>query len=75
MCLGVPVKIVEVNDKMGKAEIGGVLREVNLSFMEDIKIGDYILMHAGFAIQKMDEEEAMKTLTLINEVLDSYEVS
>jgi hydrogenase expression/formation protein HypC len=68
MCLAVPMKLVEIDEsKNGKAEAGGVLYSVNLRLIPDVKIGDYIIIHAGFAIEKLDEEEARKTLELFSE--------
>jgi len=68
MCLAVPMKLVEIDDlKNGKAEVGGVSYSVNLKLIPDAKIGDYIIIHAGFAIEKLDEEEAHKTLELFSE--------
>jgi len=69
MCLGIPVKIVEKNGYQGICEIGGVKREVDLRFTEDIKKGDYVILHAGFAIQKLNEAEAKETLSLLKEML------
>ena len=69
MCLGIPVKIVEKKGRTGIAEIGGVKREVDLRLVEDAEIGDYVILHAGFAIQKLDEKEAQETLDLIREIL------
>jgi hydrogenase assembly chaperone HypC/HupF len=65
MCLGIPLRIIEINEEIGIGEIGGVEREVNLRFIEDIKVGDYVISHAGFAIQKLDEKEANETLALL----------
>ena len=65
MCLGIPLRIIEINEEIGIGEIGGVEREVNLRFIEDIKVGDYVISHAGFVIQKLDEEEANETLALL----------
>lgn len=64
MCLAVPVKILEISGKTGKAEIGGVRREINLTFIEDLNIGDYVLLHAGFAIQVIDEKEALEAIEI-----------
>lgn len=68
MCLAVPMKLVEIGDDTGIAELGGVKREVNLGLLEGIDIGDYIIVHAGFAIQKLDKKEAEKTLGLLREL-------
>ena len=68
MCLAVPMKLVEIGDDTGIAELGGVTREVNLGLLEGINIGDYIIVHAGFAIQKLDKEQAEETLDLLREL-------
>ncbi len=67
MCLAVPMKLLDVKGEVGKADLGGIVKEVSLSLIEDVKIGDYVLIHAGFAIQKIDEEEALKTILLLKE--------
>lgn len=65
MCLAVPGKIVEKDEKgMGKVDVMGVLREVSFTLAPEAEIGDYVLVHAGFAIQVIDEDEAMKTLAI-----------
>ena len=69
MCLGIPVKILEKQGTSGIGEIGGVKRKVDLRFLEDIEIGDYVILHAGFAIQKLDKNEAAETLSLLKEVI------
>ena len=69
MCLGIPAKVVEKTNGAGIAEIGGVKREVDLRLVEEAKVGDYVILHAGFAIQKLDEEEAKETLELLEKVL------
>jgi hydrogenase expression/formation protein HypC len=72
MCLGIPAKIVEIypqgNLKMAKVDFGGVMKEVCLEYVPEAQIGDYCLVHVGFAISLMDEEEAQETLKLIGEV-------
>ena len=52
------------------AEVGGVKREINLMLLDDVKIGDYVIVHAGSAIQKLDEAEAEKTLSLLREMVE-----
>ncbi len=70
MCLAVPGEIIALEGVVGKVDFGsGVIRDVNMSML-DIEIGDYVIVHAGFAIQKMDEEEAKKTLKLFEELLE-----
>jgi hydrogenase expression/formation protein HypC len=69
MCLAIPAKVVELNGDIAKVDFGeGVLREVNVALVE-VKVGDYVLVHAGYAIQILSEEEAMETLKLWNEIL------
>ncbi len=70
MCLAVPMKVIEINGYLGTAEVGGVKREINLMLLDDIKLGDYVIVHAGSAIQKLDEVEAEKTLSLLREMVD-----
>jgi hydrogenase expression/formation protein HypC len=68
MCLGIPVKIVSRQDQRGIAEISGVTREIDLRLLEDVNVGDYVILHAGFGIQKIDEREALETLTLLRQM-------
>ncbi len=74
MCLGVPGKIVEIYDKsglkMGKVDFGGVTREACLDFVPEAKIGEYTVIHVGFAISLLSEEEALKTLEMLREITD-----
>ncbi len=66
MCLAVPVRLKEKkSDVLGTFEYGGVLKEVNLQLLNEISEGDYILVHAGFAIEKLDEADAEETLALM----------
>ncbi len=66
MCLAVPVRLKEKkSDTLGTFEYGGVLKEVNLQLLNEINEGDYILVHAGFAIEKLDEADAEETLVLM----------
>jgi hydrogenase expression/formation protein HypC len=72
MCLGVPGKITEVTDnallRMGKVDFGGVIREVCLAYVPEADVGDYVVVHVGFAISQIDEEEARQTFELMKEV-------
>jgi hydrogenase expression/formation protein HypC len=68
MCLAIPMKIIEIKDKRGIVEVGGVKREVGLQLMKEIKVGDYVIVHAGFAIQILDEKEAKETIALFEEM-------
>ncbi len=62
MCLAVPMELVEHNGFRGVAKLGGVSREVNLMLVPDIKVGDFVIIHAGCAISVLDREEAEKTI-------------
>jgi len=68
MCWAIPTRLVEIDGQIGKVEIGGTVREIGLQLVEDPQVGDYVLIHAGFAIEKVDEEEAAKTLELLAEI-------
>jgi hydrogenase expression/formation protein HypC len=72
MCLGIPGKIIEVYEtsglKMGKVDFGGVIRETCLAYVPDAQVGDYTIVHVGFALNIIDEEEAQKTLELLDEI-------
>jgi hydrogenase expression/formation protein HypC len=68
MCLAVPAKVVEISGSTARVEIGGNIREANLSLVEDAKVGDYVMLHAGFAIAKYEPEEALRTLELWKEI-------
>ena len=69
MCLAVPGKIVKIEGDVGDIDFGGVIRKANITMVE-AKVGDWAIVHAGFAIELLDEEEAQKTLELWNAVLD-----
>jgi hydrogenase expression/formation protein HypC len=78
MCLAVPGKIVEIYETngllMGKIDFGGVVREVCLTFVPEAKVGDYTIIHVGFALNLIDEKEAMETLTLLDEISNQGEM-
>ena len=67
MCLAVPVKVIEINGDEGTVEIENVRYTADLRLVEDVKKGDYVIVHAGFAIRKLDEIEAKETLKLLKE--------
>ena len=69
MCLAVPSKIIEINGDLGKVDVDGVIRETSLMLLDDPKIGEYVIVHAGFAISRMDEEAALKTLADMRAIL------
>lgn len=71
MCLAIPAKIVKIKEDKAQVDFGeGVLREVNVALV-NVKIGEYVLVHAGYAIQVLSKEEALETLRLWNEILEA----
>jgi hydrogenase expression/formation protein HypC len=72
MCLAVPGKVVEIDTNtrpvMGKVSFGGIKKEVCLDLVPDVKIGEYVIVHVGFAINKLNEEEAQETLKLLEQM-------
>lgn len=75
MCLAVPGKIVNItNELTALVDLAGVEREVSLELVPEAKEGNYVLVHAGFAIQVMDEEEALKTLELFKELMEHEKI-
>ena len=74
MCLGVPGKIVEIYARnglqMGKIDFGGVLREACLAYVPEAQVGQYAMIHVGFALNLLDEQEAQETLALLKEIAD-----
>ena len=66
MCLGVPVRIEQITGNSAVASVGGVKREIGIELTPDVKVGEYVLLHAGFAIQQIDEKEAQETLKLLD---------
>ena len=70
MCLAIPLEVVEIKDNLAKVSVGDTEREVYLDLIDEVKTGDFIIVHAGFAIEKLDREEAEKTLSLFKEIAD-----
>jgi hydrogenase expression/formation protein HypC len=72
MCLAVPGRVVEIwerdGTRMAQVDFGGVLKEVCLEFVPDIEVGEYTIVHVGFALQRLDEQSAMETLALFREL-------
>ncbi len=67
MCLAIPSKIVDINDNMGTIDVAGVRREASLLLLEAPQVGDWVIVHAGFAIQKIDEATAQESLRYLRE--------
>ena len=68
MCLSVPALVVKIDGEMADVSVGGAIFRAGLQMVENVSAGDYILLHAGFAIQKISEEEALETLNLLKEL-------
>jgi hydrogenase expression/formation protein HypC len=69
MCLGIPAKVIEIDDsQQGKVDYLGTKVRVSFALLEDIRPGDWVIVHAGFAITRLDEEEARETLSLLREI-------
>ena len=69
MCLAIPAQIIELRDSdQAVVDLAGVRKEVSLSLVEDVAIGDYVIVHVGFALNKLDPEEAAETLALFNQM-------
>jgi hydrogenase expression/formation protein HypC len=68
MCLSIPAMVLKIEGDLADVSIGGAIFKAGLQMVENIRPGDYILLHAGFAIQKLDENEALETLELLKEM-------
>ncbi len=73
MCLAIPSRVVKIENNIGTIEIDGVTREASLLLLEDVKVGDYVIVHAGFAIHKIDEETALQSLAFLREAAEYME--
>ena len=72
MCLAIPTLITSIEGTTARAEIGGVERTISLTLTPEARVGDYVLIHTGFAICIVDEEEAQETLQLLKELAEFY---
>ena len=68
MCLSIPAKIIEIENDKARAKIGNNIIEIGLHLVDDVKVDDYVLVHTGYALQKIDEEEAIEMIRLLNEL-------
>jgi len=75
MCLGVPMRIVSIDGETAICEIDRVKREASLMMIEDARVGDFVLIHAGFAMEKLDQADAEATLQLFRELLAKSETA
>ena len=70
MCLAIPMRIIEMEEWVGVAEVDGVTRKVRLDLLPEVNLGDYVLVHAGLAIARVDAVEAEETLSLLRKLAD-----
>ncbi len=71
MCLAMPMKIKNIDGNSAECEAGGLTQKVRIDFVSDARPGDYLMVHAGFAIEKMTEKEALENLELLEEIRDA----
>ncbi|MDP2922589.1 MAG: HypC/HybG/HupF family hydrogenase formation chaperone [Candidatus Omnitrophota bacterium] len=71
MCLAYPMRVEEIKDTRAIVSAEGIKKEINIEFLKDVKIGDYVMVHAGFAIEKFDSKEAKKTIEYFKEYKDA----
>ena len=69
MCLALPAKVLTLQDaNMATVEVGGVQKDISLGLLEDVAVGDYVIVHVGYALSRIDEEEARNTLAMFAEI-------
>ena len=73
MCLAIPAKIVDIDKQSATVEVGGVTRQASIVLLPDARLGNYILIHAGFAISLVDEAEALETIKLFQQLSEGLE--
>ena len=78
MCLAIPGKIISIQEtddlmRSGKVSFGGIVKDINLAYVPEAKVGEYVIVHVGFALSTMDEEEAQKTLNLLQEMEGGFD--
>lgn len=68
MCLGLPARVVNIDGSSAEVEMMGVINKISVELLENVKVGDYVLVHAGCAIQIVDQDEAARTIDIFNEI-------
>jgi len=68
MCLGIPLKIIEINDGDAVGELNGIKRKIRIDLVKNVSVGDFVMVHAGFAIEIMKEEQAMEAIEILKEL-------
>jgi len=71
MCLSLPARVIAIDGEMAEVSVGGAVFRAGLQMVDDVTVGDYVLLHAGFAIEKLKEEDALETLRLLQEIDDT----
>ena len=71
MCLSLPARVVSVDGEMAEVSVGGTCFRAGIQMVDDVRVGDYLLLHAGFAIEKLSEEDALETLRILKEMDDT----
>lgn len=71
MCLAIPAKVLSIDGDNAMIELGGTEREASLMLLEGVSVGDWVIVHAGFAIEKLSEEDAAQTFALLKEIMES----
>ena len=74
MCLAIPARVIQIEEGLGLVELGGVVREASFMLLPDAQVGNYVLLHAGYALQKVDEAEAEETIRLLAELAEAGRV-
>ena len=73
MCLAIPVLIIEINERVATVDFGGVRQKVRTDLLKEISVGEYVLVHVGFAIEKLEKKDAEETLQILREI--GYDIS
>lgn len=73
MCLSIPAKVIAIEGEFAEVSVGGSVFKAGLQMVDDVGVGDYILLHTGFAIQKISEEDALVTLKILREMSDALD--
>ena len=73
MCLAIPAKVLEVEGDHAKVDFGGIIKNVVITLLDDVKIGEYVIVHAGYAIEVMSEKEGLETKSLLEELVTSLD--
>lgn len=73
MCLAIPARVVELQGNFATVDMAGNIMKISTNLMDDLKIDDYVIVHAGFAINKLDEHEALESLKLLRQIADQME--